>query len=181
MFLISRGRVHIFTQKGGSETPIAVRMPGDYVGENSLLSAVTAQATCVTADWCTLFLLRRTEFDTLCMRFPELRERVVSHVLGQMRDAKSTQRRQRPERTLFSSLVLGAYAVQRAATTRARRRDVAREGGADWEDNVAARASTSRQKQKGVRSPPPRASRLPPPESGGSSKLPPRPRPSVQI
>jgi hypothetical protein len=75
MFMIARGRVNILV--GDDKQPAAVRYPGDYVGEKSLLTDETAKATCCTADWCTLFLLRKRDFLVLCNVYPDLRGVVV--------------------------------------------------------------------------------------------------------
>jgi len=88
MFMIARGRVNILV--GDDKQPAAVRYPGDYVGEKSLLTDETAKATCCTADWCTLFLLRKRDFLVLCNVYPDLRGVVVFHM--KQRDSEDNKK-----------------------------------------------------------------------------------------
>ena len=76
--MISRGKVQIF--RAGADAPVAVRNPGDFLAENALMEDAPAMATCRTADWCTLFLLRRKDFEVLCATFPEMAFRIKEHM-----------------------------------------------------------------------------------------------------
>lgn len=96
MFMISRGKLHIFVNSvmvawrlPGEYVADGFRLPPKrlhetdcllcqrrdgrvlsfrYVGEHSLLQNTPAKASCVTANWCTLMVLRRKDFSALCLQ-----------------------------------------------------------------------------------------------------------------
>ena len=76
MFMVSRGKVHVFV----NGVQIAVRSQGEYVGEKSLVNDVPAKATCTTADWSTMLVLRRDDFKELCIEYPELLSRITMEI-----------------------------------------------------------------------------------------------------
>ena len=73
LYMIARGRVRIEC-KGEF---LNERILGEFVGERSLINTATAQATCITAEFCELFLLGRPDFLDLTKRYPELLGRIT--------------------------------------------------------------------------------------------------------
>lgn len=86
MFMISRGKIQIFA----NGEMVAVRIPGEYVGEGSLVHNMPAKATCITADWCTLMVLRRLDFVKLSQAFPEMQRRLLFHMKQKEKVTKRT-------------------------------------------------------------------------------------------
>ena len=72
LYMISRGRIRIM--KGG--TLLNERIVGEFVGERSLTTEQPAQASCITADFCELFLLKKPDFKELVVAYPELLGRI---------------------------------------------------------------------------------------------------------
>ena len=73
LYMIARGRVQIVDRAGKQ---LAQRYVGEFVGEVSLLQSTPAAASCQAVDWCELLLLRRTDFQRLVARWPELLSRI---------------------------------------------------------------------------------------------------------
>ena len=71
--MISKGSVNIVNR---SNEVLAQRVAGEFLGENSLLDTTPAGATCITADFCEIFLLPRIEFERLMAKHPEFLERI---------------------------------------------------------------------------------------------------------
>ena len=65
LFMISRGTVNVVDAK---DKVIVTRISGEFVGDQSLLDDKPAMATVVAAEFCELFLLRRSEFAALSER-----------------------------------------------------------------------------------------------------------------
>ena len=73
LYMIARGRVCI--KRGGNV--LNERIVGEFIGERSLINTTPAEATCITAEFCELFLLRRQDFLDLTKRYPELLGRIT--------------------------------------------------------------------------------------------------------
>ena len=75
LYMITRGLVGIVD---GSGEVLAERVAGEFVGESSLLddSPSGAGASCVTMEFCEMFVLSREEFAKLVARHHDLLERI---------------------------------------------------------------------------------------------------------
>jgi CRP-like cAMP-binding protein len=69
LFMLVRGSLNIVD---GENNVLAKRIQGEFVGEMSLLQEQPATATVITKEVCELFLLRRDDFLTLKVKYPEL-------------------------------------------------------------------------------------------------------------
>jgi len=113
MFMISRGKVHIFV-KGSM---VAVRVHGEYVGERSLVTNAPAKATCITADWTTLMVLRRRAFKELCVAFPMLMKRLELEMRAKDKKMKVEEKSMRD----LNSLDENDKSMKRSASKRTTR------------------------------------------------------------
>jgi len=73
LYMIARGRIRIVRM--GQQ--LNERIVGEFIGERSLINATPAEATCITSEFCELFLLRRDDFLDLTRRYPELLGRIT--------------------------------------------------------------------------------------------------------
>ena len=72
LYMIARGRVRILRDG----VLLNERIVGEFLGERSLIHEAVAAATCVTSEFCELFLLRRPDFMDLVQRYPEMLVRI---------------------------------------------------------------------------------------------------------
>ena len=90
MFMIARGRVRVYVDA----QPVDERIVGEFVGERSLIKASPAEATCITSEFCELFLLHRPDFIELTEKYPELLGRITFYAFR--KDKASHQSGARP-------------------------------------------------------------------------------------
>ncbi len=73
MYFIHRGPVDIVSQEGRT---LATLQPGSFFGEMALLTTNPRTATAKAADYCDLFVLSRTAFESVLARYPDFAEHI---------------------------------------------------------------------------------------------------------
>jgi len=72
LFLIMRGVVRVSKKIDGEERDVATLLPGDFFGEMALLHDERRTATCRAATPCSLYELRRSDFEKIRHKYPEI-------------------------------------------------------------------------------------------------------------
>ena len=70
LFLILRGVIRVSRESEGEEKDIATLYAGDFFGEIALLKSVPRIATCRAVTPCSLFELRRSDFEVVKEKYP---------------------------------------------------------------------------------------------------------------
>jgi len=70
VYIIAQGSVKIGAQEGGDDVIIAVRGPGEIVGEMSVLDGMGRSATVTTQEACLLFWISRADFWSVLWEMP---------------------------------------------------------------------------------------------------------------
>ena len=73
MYFIHRGPVEIVSAEGRT---LATLQPGSFFGEMALLTTNPRTATAKAADYCDLFVLSRTAFESVLSRYPTFAEHI---------------------------------------------------------------------------------------------------------
>lgn len=70
LFLIMRGVVRVTRKIDGNEKDLATLLAGDFFGEMALLHDEPRNASCIAVTPCSLFELSRSDFKTVCAKYP---------------------------------------------------------------------------------------------------------------
>ncbi len=73
LFLIARGVVRVSYNENGQDHDLATLMAGDFFGEMALLQRHRRFATCRAVSPCSLYELRRKDFDYICDTCPAIK------------------------------------------------------------------------------------------------------------
>jgi len=73
LFLIARGVVRVAHKENGIDRDLATLMAGDFIGEMALLQRQSRTATCRVVTPCSLYELRRKDFDFVCDTCPAIK------------------------------------------------------------------------------------------------------------
>jgi phosphoserine phosphatase RsbU/P len=122
-FIVIQGEVEIFKQlEDGGEQIIAVRGPGDYVGEMSLLSASGLRTASARARGDgEVLVMTRESFDALLHRYPRLGY-VMAQVMGdRLEQAHNSNIRRLEERNRQLQQALGDLRVAQAELVETRK------------------------------------------------------------
>ncbi len=86
-YIIKEGSVAIVQEtEDGEERLLAMRRPGEYFGELSLLDETPRVATCVTATECRVLEVTGDSFDTVVRQNPSVAYALVRHVVRMLRE-----------------------------------------------------------------------------------------------
>ncbi len=72
LYLIESGRIALFKEEGGVETPISILNGGEFAGEEAVLTGGRYEATAQALTDVDVWLLRPADFEALTMRHPAL-------------------------------------------------------------------------------------------------------------
>lgn len=86
LYIIVNGKVEVYHESNGKETPITKLGKGEFFGEMSLLNEKQRTATVRCTEPCDLLAIRKSDFGVLLANFTQLREQV-----------KTTEERRRAE------------------------------------------------------------------------------------
>ena len=73
MFLIARGIANVTRLEDGETQTIATLYAGDFFGESALLHDTPRNATATAATPCSMYELKRSELDKICVDYPYIR------------------------------------------------------------------------------------------------------------
>ena len=73
MFLIARGIANVTRSEEGETKNIATLYAGDFFGESALLHDTPRNATATAATPCSMYELKRSEFEKICADYPNIR------------------------------------------------------------------------------------------------------------
>lgn len=76
MFLIMRGVVRVSKNIDGKEVDLTTLFAGDFFGESAMLHEAPRNATCTAATPCSLFELKRSDFEKVMAKFPAVAEAI---------------------------------------------------------------------------------------------------------
>lgn len=93
-FVIQEGAIEIFTRTGEEEVSLAIRKPGEIIGELSLLDKLPRMATARAICASKLLLMPREEFDRLLEASPSVARTILYTIIPRWRDTESALRQQ---------------------------------------------------------------------------------------
>lgn len=113
-FVIQEGELEILMKSGDQEILIAVRGPGELIGELSLLDKMPRMASARAANDCRLLLFPREEFDRMLLSSPKVARDLLYTILPRWRHTDSVIREQeRKFRAQSKELEKAFIALQR--------------------------------------------------------------------
>lgn len=71
MYLVKSGKVDILAKKGGKEIPVASLLPGDSLGEMSLIDDLPRSATAMVSQDAVLIVITKKSFQDILRVCPE--------------------------------------------------------------------------------------------------------------
>lgn len=87
-FVIKEGEIEIFTRSGQEELLLAVRKPGEFIGELSLLDKNPRMASARSRTDTLLLLIPKKEFERLLETNPQVTRNILYTVLPRWRDTE---------------------------------------------------------------------------------------------
>ncbi|MDQ7781927.1 MAG: protein kinase [Desulfomonilaceae bacterium] len=93
LYLIESGLCVITVNKGGDSHPVAVRGPGEMVGEMSLITGEPRNADVTAGRNVKLWRLDRSRFEEICHEYPEVASLLTEIMTRRLEDAALTAER----------------------------------------------------------------------------------------
>lgn len=88
-FVIEEGEIEICTTSGDKELLLAVRKPGEIIGELSLLDKLPRMASARARTWCNVLIIPREAFDRLILANPSFARDILYTVIPRWRHTES--------------------------------------------------------------------------------------------
>jgi len=90
LYLIESGLCVVTVNKGGDSFPVAVRGPGEMVGEMSLITGEPRNADVIAGKRVNLWRLDRQRFEEICTDYPEITALLTEIMTTRLTDASLT-------------------------------------------------------------------------------------------
>jgi CRP-like cAMP-binding protein len=86
-YIVSSGRVKIFTSSGAKKKTLAYLEKGEFFGEMALLDAEPRSASSEAIDDCELFVIKKNDFKKLLIRHPNISFHILKTLSKRLRQA----------------------------------------------------------------------------------------------